>query len=111
MLRVEVSHMTCATDPVGGRSSSQAKKRPWPPWRLIATLTELEIYLTHCNKRPCRFLIATKITFLRIAIPLYHFTQSECEGRGQSPSGLCPPDRGARMFYSIIERNAIRGGA
>ena len=48
--------MTAATKLVGGtlytvesRFLSQAKKRPWPPWRLIATHANSEFALTNWN--------------------------------------------------------------
>jgi hypothetical protein len=50
--------MSSPTSPVGGplypfdgRFPAQAKKRPWPPWRLIATLPDSEIELTDWNER------------------------------------------------------------
>jgi len=39
---------------------SEAKKRPWPPWRLIATHANSKIRLTRSKKRLSRFLIATQ---------------------------------------------------
>ena len=48
--------MTAATKLVGGtlytvesRFLSQAKKKPWPPWRLIATHANSEFALTNWN--------------------------------------------------------------
>jgi hypothetical protein len=41
--------------PAGQPDRPQAKKRAWPPWRLIATLPELEIALTHSKIRPVTF--------------------------------------------------------
>ena len=38
----------------------QAKKKPWPPWRLIATHPKLEIAGTRSKRRRSHFLIATK---------------------------------------------------
>ena len=84
--------MMRATDPVGGRFSSQAKKR------LIATHAKLEIAATRSQQRTSHFLIAPKIALLALTT-------------GSPSSRLYPPDRGARMFHSIIERSAIPGGA
>src|SRR4029077_5498966 len=33
--------------PAGRHARSEAKKRPWPPWRLIATLPNSKFPLTH----------------------------------------------------------------
>src|SRR4029077_17508984 len=61
--------MTSAPKPVGGPLHSadapfpdKAKKRPWPPRRLIATLANSEIAPTPSKHRPSPFLIATKNT-------------------------------------------------
>jgi hypothetical protein len=105
-----------ATDPVGGRFSSQAKKR------LIATFIVSEIRSTRCNKRSCQFSNRNKNGLsgnFHFSAPLYPeprrraylFTQSGCDGCGQSPSRLYLPDRGARMFHSLKQRSAIPGGA
>ena len=41
--------------PAGQPVRPLTKKRPWPPWRLIATLPELEIAVTDSKIRPVTF--------------------------------------------------------
>jgi hypothetical protein len=84
--------MTRATDPAGGRFSSQAKKR------LIATHANSRIAATRSQQRTSYFLIATKTALLSLP-------------QAYSPSRLYRPERGARMFHSIKQRSAIPGGA
>src|ERR1700730_18587166 len=83
MLTMEISRMTRATDPAGGRLFAQAKKR------LIATVAKLEIATTHSQQRPSIFLIATKTTFSELPIPLYCFTQNELKWRANPLSPAC----------------------
>ena len=37
--------------PANALFPAQAKKKPWPPWRLIATHANSEFWLTECNYR------------------------------------------------------------
>src|SRR4029077_13578940 len=41
----------------------QAKKKPWPPWRLIATHANSEIAATHSQQTTSHFLTATRSLF------------------------------------------------
>jgi len=99
--------MTRARVAVKGWFTLQAKKK------LIATHAKLEIAATRSQQRTSHFLIATKIPFPGIATSprlLVSLLSVDAKGVAKPPSRLYASDRGARMFYSIIERSASPGG-
>src|SRR4029077_1089936 len=87
MLRMEKSKMTRATDPVGTRFSSQAKKSlpagllagPWPPGRLIATHANSKIHATR-SKRKHRT-ISNRNTILGVQYLQAGAGRASCRGR------------------------------
>jgi hypothetical protein len=108
--------MTRARVAVEGWSALEAKKKParQPFAGLIATHAKLKIAATRSQQRTSQFLIATEILFPGIATSprlLVSLPSVDAKGVAKPPSRLYPPDRGARMFHSIIERIAIPGGA
>src|SRR4029077_9308300 len=116
MLTVEVSRMTRATDPVGGRFHSQAKKR------LIATHANSEIAATHSkrtyitisnrNKKPS----SPIAIFLRVSAA-HHARALVADVCRPTPNGharLTPPERGCyiQLFadtgeFTLISRRSI----